>query len=418
MIDYKSALEKVFALHTFGIKLGLDNTIQFLNYLGNPQNSLSSYHIAGSNGKGSTAAFISSILQECGYTTGLYTSPHFVKFNERIKINGIQIDDDTIAEFVNTHEKIIDELKLTFFEVTTALAFKYFADCNVDFAVIETGLGGRLDATNVLNPVACVITSISLEHTNILGTTIPEIAFEKSEIIKPGAKVFIGRIPVDAEKKVEDKCKSTNCQLYKIEDYIQEKGDLVELYTEEIELIDWSIPLRGSYQKYNAALAGLVITKTLGLDDESLIKNGVSEVILNTGIQGRYEYMHTSPAVILDSAHNTEGIKAFVSEFKKESHKYDRKVLLFGAMKDKSISEMLEILFPEFDEIILTKINYERSADLAQLTEIADNLGKKVSTCDNAAESVMKFMSGQENDCLVVLGSMYLIGEIKAVLCK
>src|SRR5690606_14249316 len=144
-----------------------------------------------------------------------------------------------------------------------------------------------------------------------------------------------------------------------------------------IELIDWSIPLRGSYQKYNAALAGLVITKTLGLDDESLIKNGVSEVILNTGIQGRYEYMHTSPAVILDSAHNTEGIKAFVSEFKKESHKYDRKVLLFGAMKDKSISEMLEILFPEFDEIILTKINYERSADLAQLTEIADNLGKK-----------------------------------------
>lgn len=416
MIDYRQTLDKLFALHTFGIKLGLDNINKFLDYLGNPQNSLKCFHIAGTNGKGSTSAFIASILQENNYRVGLYTSPHFVKFNERIKINNIMIDDDYIVEFINMHEKFIDQAGLTFFEVTTAIAFQYFSDMNVDFAVIETGLGGRLDATNVLKPIACVITSISLEHTNVLGNSIEDIAFEKGEIIKKGAKVFIGRLPVEAENVIINKCIQTDNQLFKIEDYTQEKGNRIELYTEEVELIDWVNPLRGNYQKYNAALAGLVVTKSLQLDDHKMIKKGIKKVISNTGIQGRYEYFHIEPTVLLDSAHNPEGVAAFIEEFSKEAGHYKKKVLLFGVMRDKEISVMMKLLFPVFDEIFITKINYERSADIEQLSALAIELGAKVRICNNPVDCVQEFLNGNKQDCLVVLGSMYLLGEIKSAL--
>ncbi|MFO7524231.1 MAG: folylpolyglutamate synthase/dihydrofolate synthase family protein [Ignavibacteriaceae bacterium] len=416
MIDYHQTLDKLFALHTLGIKLGLDNIKIFLDYLGNPQNSLKCFHIAGSNGKGSTSAFIASILQEKNYRVGLYTSPHFVKFNERIKINNVMIDDDYIVEFINMHEKFIDQTGLTFFEVTTAIAFQYFSDMNVDFAVIETGLGGRLDATNVLEPVACVITSISLEHTNVLGNSIEDIAFEKSEIIKSGAKVFIGRLPAEAENIIINKCRQTNTQLFKIDDYTQQKGNRLELYTEEVELIDWVIPLKGNYQKYNAALAGLVVTKSLQLDDHIVIKNGIKEVISNTGIQGRYEYFHIEPTVLLDSAHNPEGVNAFIEEFSKEAVRYEKKVLLFGVMRDKEISFMMKLLIPVFDEILITKISYERSADIEQLSALAIELGAKVRICNNPVDCVQEFLNGNKKDCLVVLGSMYLLGEIKSSL--
>lgn len=418
MDTYKKALDKLFSLHTFGIKLGLDNITGFLDHIGNPQLKLKSIHIAGSNGKGSTAAFIASILQESNYKVGLYTSPHFVKFNERISINNVQINDDYIVKFISKYEKYIDEFKLTFFEVTTALAFQYFVEKKVDYAVIETGLGGRLDATNVLKPLACVITSISLEHTNILGSTIDKIAYEKAEIIKPGAKVFIGKLPSEAESVIEIKCNQIGSQLFKIEDYTQEKGDLVELYTEEIELIDWVIPLKGNYQKFNAALAGLVVTKIIELDDHEVIRKGIKNVIINTGIHGRYEYFHQNPAILLDSAHNPEGIKVFVNEFAKEAAQFEKRVLLFGAMRDKDISQMLSILIPLFDEIYITKINYERSATVEEIQSIADSLGAKVRVCPDPQECVNNFLQGSWKNCLVVLGSMYLIGEIKSAFIK
>ncbi|MDP3683322.1 MAG: Mur ligase family protein, partial [Ignavibacteria bacterium] len=199
-MNIESTLEKLYALQMFGMKLGLQNIRKFLQLLGNPQNNLKCFHVAGSNGKGSTASFIASILQTAGFKTGLYTSPHFVKFNERIRINGIEIEDEFIASFYNDHEQFINENKLTFFEVTTALAFTYFSEKKVKYAVIETGLGGRLDATNVLKPLAVVLTSISLEHTQYLGNTIEEIATEKAAIIKPKSKVFLGLLPEKADE--------------------------------------------------------------------------------------------------------------------------------------------------------------------------------------------------------------------------
>ncbi|HSL90842.1 MAG TPA: cyanophycin synthetase, partial [Ignavibacteriaceae bacterium] len=247
---------------------------------------------------------------------------------------------------------------------------------------------------------------------------IEAIAFEKGEIIKKGAGVFIGKLPSEAEAVIQKKCKQTNSQLYKIEDYTQEKGDLVELYTEEVELIDWIIPLRGNYQKYNAALAGLTVTKTIQLDDHGVIERGIKNVIVNTGIQGRYEYFHKNPTILFDSAHNPEGIQAFVNEFSKEANHYNKRVLLFGAMRDKAISDMLSILIPVFDEILITKMNYERSADIQEITAIADKLGAKVNVCRNPVDCVGEFMNGNKKNCLVVLGSMYLLGEIKFALTK
>ena len=412
----EQALTKLFALHTFGMKLGLDNIKNFLDHIGNPQDRLKVIHVAGSNGKGSTAAFLSSILQELGNKVGLYTSPHFVRYNERIKINGIEIPDEYVAGFVEKYDKFIEEHKLTFFEVTTAIAFQYFADENVDFAVIEAGLGGRLDATNVLTPVATVITSISLEHTHILGDTIEKIAIEKAGILKPGVPVFSGQLPPEAIKVIQDKCTKFDCKYFKLPDYIIKRKDSIELYTEEIELDDFTMPLRGIYQKYNAALAGLVVSKIFNTDDFLHIERGIRNVIKNIGLQGRYEFFNTRPDIIFDSAHNTDGVRNFLNEFKKDSKTYKKKMLLFGVMKDKSIKEMLFDLSKNFDEIRICDINYERAAKVEDLIKLAGEINVKVTTEGQPTEFIESFKGKDKDNCLVVLGSMYLLGEIKSKL--
>ncbi len=417
-MDVDTALKKLFALHTFGMKLGLDNIKEFLRVIGDPQDRIKTYHIAGSNGKGSTASFIASILTEAGYKTGLYTSPHFVKYNERIQIGGEQIPDDYLTKFLEEYDGYIEGHQLTFFEVTTALAFKYFADQKVDYAVIETGLGGRLDATNVLKPLAVIITSISLEHTNILGDTISKIAGEKAAIIKKGSVVFTGRLMPEALEVIEGRCRQEDCRLFKIEDYINEREHAVELYTEEIELDDWNMPLRGGYQKYNAALASLTVIKTLLLDDSHLIRRGIKNVIKNTGLQGRFEYYSHKPDIIFDSAHNPEGVESFLSEFKRDESKYRRKILLFGVMKDKQIKPMLEKLRVHFDEIRVTRVDYERSSSVEELQNIASESGLSVIPENDPVNFIKKFKDTEREDCLVVLGSMYLLGEIKTSIYK
>lgn len=415
-MDIKQSLEKLFSLHTLGIKLGLDNIRAFLDHIGNPQNSLKAFHIAGSNGKGSTSAFIASTLMEAGYKVGLYTSPHFVRFNERIIINGKYIEDEFIADFLNRHIEFIDKYKLTFFEVTTALAFEYFKTNKVDYAVIETGLGGRLDATNVLNPLACIITSISLEHTNILGDKISQIAFEKGEIIKPKTKVFIGKLSDIAEEVIEKKCNEVKAKLFRLEDYIIEKNDIVELYTEEIELQDWEIPLKGKFQRYNAALAVLAVTKTLDIDEPRIVYDGIKNVIKNTLIQGRYEYIRRQPYILLDSAHNPDGLKVFLDEFRYERKNYKKTSVLFSALKDKDIDSMIKLLKTQFDEYYITEINYERAEKLNDLKKRFDNNNIETVTITDKRKFLSEFLKGDKNNCLVVTGSMYLLGEIKSII--
>jgi dihydrofolate synthase/folylpolyglutamate synthase len=245
-MDVDSSLKKLFSLHNFGIKLGLDNTINFLNHLGNPQKVLKTIHVAGSNGKGSTASFIASVLQEFEYKTGLYTSPHFINFNERVQINGVKIGDDYIADFVTEHENYINKNELTFFEVTTALAFKYFLECGTDYCVIETGLGGRLDATNVLKPLSEVITTISLEHTNVLGNTLKQIAFEKAAIIKPNSKVFTGYLEPEAVLVIEEICKQSNSDLFQLKNFFTD-GSSLKIESNEIHFQNIELPLFSKY---------------------------------------------------------------------------------------------------------------------------------------------------------------------------
>jgi len=415
-MNIQQGLDKLYSLHTFGIKLGLENITRFMDIIGNPQDKLKTFHVAGSNGKGSTSAFIASILQEFKYKVGIYTSPHFVRFNERIKINNTEIPDNYVADFISTFEKHIDDLKLTFFEVTTAMAFKYFADQKVQYAVIETGLGGRLDATNVLEPCAVIITSVSLEHTAILGSTVDKIASEKAGIIKNKSKVFIGLLPEQAENVIEKKCAETNSSLFRLDDSINRTKDSIELYTEEIELDDWTMPLKGDYQKYNAALAGLAVSKILDITDFKHIQTGIKNVIKNTGIQGRYEFYNNMPDIIMDSAHNPESINSFLSEFSKDYKKYNKRALLFCAMKDKAVKEMLSAVSLYFDDIYVTHVNMERSCTIDDLTSIGKELGIKTQPVEKADEFVQQFRNREPKECLVVMGSMYLLGEIKTIL--
>ncbi|MFI5236911.1 MAG: bifunctional folylpolyglutamate synthase/dihydrofolate synthase [Ignavibacteriales bacterium] len=412
-MDIETSLKKLFSLHSFGIKLGLDNTFGFLNHLGNPQRELKTIHIAGSNGKGSTASFIASILQEFGFEVGLYTSPHFVRFNERVVINGKQIEDEYISSFISNNENYIDEHELTFFEVTTAMAFQYFKEMKTDYCVIETGLGGRLDSTNVLNPLAVVITTISLEHTNVLGSTLDQIAAEKAAIIKKESKVFAGFLQKEAMEVVEKKCEETKSNIYRLKDFVSVVDEKDSLFLNEDMQFGINPPLKGKYQIFNASLAALTVFKTFNFDDEKKYLSGISNVSRNTGLQGRYEYYHKDPTIIFDSAHNPEGIEAFLWEFEMEAGGYDRKVVIFGAMQDKNISAILKLLSSSFDEILVTEIKYERAAKTEEIKKLGEKLNIKCSIIREPVKYIQEFKSGNRDECLVVLGSMYLLGEIK-----
>lgn len=416
-MEIQSALDKLFSLHTFGVKLGLDNIQVFLDKIGNPQNKIKCFHIAGSNGKGSTASFITSILIQAGYKVGLYTSPHFVKFNERIIVNGKYIPDQYVADFLSKHEKYIDENKLTFFEVTTALAFEYFLAQKVDYAVIETGLGGRLDATNTIaKPLACIITAISLEHTNILGDKISLIAKEKGGIIKNNSKVFVGKLPKDADQVIEQICIEKKSKLIRLEDYLIEKNGNVELYSEEINLEDWTIPLQGKFQRYNAALATLTVAKTLLLDDPKVIYDGLKNVVKNSLIQGRYEIVSDKPKIILDSAHNPAGMSVFLSEFLNEKNKYKETYLLFSALKDKDISSMIKIISNTFDKVYVTDINYERKEQPENIIKLFIENGVNAELVLDKKKFLKQYLNKKSENCLVITGSMYLLGEVKSIL--
>ncbi|MCZ7604266.1 MAG: folylpolyglutamate synthase/dihydrofolate synthase family protein [Melioribacteraceae bacterium] len=415
-MNLEESLQKLFSLHQFGIKLGLEKPKQLFNHLSNPQNNLKCFHIAGSNAKGSVSSFITSILMEEGYKVGLYTSPHYVKFNERIRVNGQMIADEYIMSFMNELNEYININEPTFFELTTAMAFKYFAEQKVDFAVIETGLGGRLDATNVIDPIASVITTISLEHTNILGDTLKQIAYEKGEIIKRGRKSFIGLLTAEAQNVLINKANSVNSELYNLREVLQINKDSVTLIEGSKKINLYSTPLIGNYQLKNAALAIHTVINSISFKSYRSIYSGILNVIKNTGIQGRYEIFNENPKIILDSSHNEEGINNFISEFKNEKDNYNNREVIFGVMKDKDIKKMLLQFDNIFDKINITTFEYERAATIEQIKDIADSIGVKVNLIPDPVEYILRFKTETGKKCLVVLGSIYLLGQIKSKL--
>jgi len=405
-MNYKSALEKLFSLHQFGIKLGLENTVKLLKYIGDPHKHLKYFHIAGSNGKGSTSSFIASILMELGFRTGLYTSPHLVKFNERIRINGIMIDDDYVVNFMNSVEDYIGENEVTFFELTTAMAFKYFYDMKVEYCVIETGLGGRLDSTNVINPFISIITTISLEHTNILGNSIEEIAAEKGGIIKKNIPVITGLLPNEAIDVLITKAKNLSAPVYQLKNYLVQRDNSVSLNIDDVINL-YSLPLKGYHQFINATLAISAIKIVFKNFSNEKIFKGLKNVINNSGIQGRYELFSKSPLIIFDSAHNIEGVQSFINEYKKLNiPKVDSKII-FAVMKDKEYNAMLN-----FNYFYFSTVDYERAEDPAKLKQIADSLSID-SEITLTPEIIINNHRIKGGNSLIVLGSIYFLGEIK-----
>lgn len=412
-MNLEEALQKLFSLHQFGIKLGLENIEKLIEYLGNPEKKLKAIHIAGSNGKGSTASFISSLLQESGFRVGLYTSPHLIRFNERIRINGEMISDEYVLDFMNEVDSYIDNYSPTFFELTTALAFKYFSEQEVDYIVIETGLGGRLDATNVLNPLVSVITTISEEHTNILGTDLTSIAIEKGGIIKRGKKVVLGILDDEPKFALINKAKEFNSRYYLLEDFVEYFDDSILFKYSNDQIMITDLNLKGQHQLENAALSILTIS-VLGLTiTNTQILKGLKKVVENTGIQGRYEIANQFPMLIFDAAHNIEGVDEFIREFKRDSDKYSERIVIYGSMKDKSYSKILKSLDSSFDKIFITEINYERVAKIEEIVMEASLLGITAIPMKEPEKFISEFLKGDKSGCLVVLGSIYIMGEIK-----
>jgi dihydrofolate synthase/folylpolyglutamate synthase len=408
-----STLEKLFSLHQFGVKLGLDNIKNLLHHIGHPEKQLSTFHLAGSNGKGSTASFMASILMESGFKTGLYTSPHYVEFNERIRINREIIPNEYIVEFVEDLWDYIEENSVTFFEVTTAMAFKYFADNKVDLAVIETGLGGRLDATNVLDPLASVITSISLEHTNILGNSIISVAEEKAGIFKEYKKIFTGYLPVPVQDLYKKKAAAGNIEIYFLDEFSSRQTGHLKVNIGNGILNLYQTPLRGDHQLANCALAALTLDKTVESLKPWHILKGIDNLISNSGVQGRYEIYSKTPRVIFDSAHNEDGVEAFISEFMHESKNFSRTSLIIGMMKDKSADKILVKLADYFDDIFVTSIDYERAFSSEELLNIAKDSGIEVLSLAKPEKFISDFIGRISDECLVILGSIYLLGDIK-----
>lgn len=411
-MNLNTALDKLFSKKQMGVKLGLENIQKLLTHIGNPEKKLKAFHIAGSNGKGSTSSFLASMLMESGYKTGLYTSPHLVKFNERIRINGFEITDEYIADFINSIDGYIDKEEPTFFEITTAMAFKYFADHELDYCVIETGLGGRLDATNTLNPLASIITTISLEHTRILGDTLSQIAGEKAGIIKASTPVFLGKMPSEAKHKIEEIAREKDSRIFDIEKYSSSKGNNFAMQNDSINLNLYKLPLIGKYQFYNAGLAALTISEILQVDSESILR-GIKNVLLNSGLKGRFEIFNENPAVIFDSAHNEEGIEAFLEAFTLKYYKIKHKEIIFGAMADKNLEIITKMLAGKFDKYFVTTIDFERAATTEELEKHFNKHGISPEVLINPAEYISKFVKDKKDSSLVVLGSIYVLGNIK-----
>ncbi len=404
----QKVLDYLYGLERFGIKLGLDVVKELLTKLGNPQDKFKSVHIAGTNGKGSTACFLDSILRVSGKNVGLYTSPHLINFNERIRINGKKISDFDLARLTIKIKEVCEknEIHATFFEFTTIIAFLYFAENNIDYAIIETGLGGRLDATNVLNPEISVITNIDIDHTKHLGETKEKIAVEKAGIIKKNSLVVTGEQDSSLLDIFRNACKEKESELYVLNEELS--FDLVtsDLMGQEFFLTgiiegNFFIKMLGAHQVKNAALA--ILTANLLEIFKSYIQEGLS----NAYWSGRLEIIKEEPLIIVDCAHNLAGIKELVNFVKRIDKK---KILLLGTSEDKEISKMLELLIPLFDKVVLAQGNY-KPASLDLLEKEVRKYCSEVYAYSDLKGAITKSLELTE-EMLVITGSIYLVGDV------
>jgi dihydrofolate synthase/folylpolyglutamate synthase len=428
-MGYAETLKYLYGLQKFGIKLGLRNTRSLLASVGNPEREFPSIHIAGTNGKGSTAAMIASILQAAGYTVGLYTSPHLVNFVERIRVNGQSIEDRRVATYVLRLKPKVNELKCTFFEVTTAIAFLYFADVQVDIAVIETGLGGRLDATNVLQPLLSIITNIGLEHTEHLGRTLGHVAREKAGIIKQGTPCLVGELDHSARASTRDVATRRAAKLISATrissfEIIQEdlSGIRLNLKTPKRVYGNLFVNLGGKFQAENARLAVLA-AELVGMDKSRLDRSGNRFVIKprhvcagfrrirqNTGFRGRLEVIRKKPRVVLDVAHNAEAVHCLADSL--ESLSLRNLIVVFGVMKDKNFEEMIRTLSRVSAALIAVTPKIDRALDARVIARVAQAFKMNVLNAGMVGKGIaMATQAAGKSDTILITGSHYVVGE-------
>lgn len=379
-------------------KKDLTNTLALSEHLKNPEKKFKSIHVAGTNGKGSTSHMLASILQEAGYKVGLYTSPHLKDFRERIKINGTCISKQFVIGFIKRNTSFLNEHSLSFFEMTVGMAFDYFAKQKVDVAVIEVGLGGRLDSTNIITPEVSVITNIGLDHTQFLGDTLEQIAFEKAGIIKNKIPIVIGETQKETKPVFERISKEKEAPIY-FADALKSK-----LYESD---------LKGAYQKHNIKTVLATISelrkKGYKIPEQNII-SGLKHVIKNTGLQGRWQMLQMHPKVIADTAHNKDGLTYTMNQLKTELH--DKLHLVLGFVNDKNLDTIID-LFPKKASYYLCKPNVQRGLDVNVLKDYFVSKNYKVDAYNSVVEAFeMAKQKATTNDLIYVGGSTFVVAEI------
>lgn len=402
-------------------KVGLDNTIALLELLGNPHRNFMSVHVAGTNGKGSTSHMLASIFQEAGYKTGLYTSPHLRDFRERIRINGEMIPEEHVVDFIAKHQEEFEKIGLSFFEMTVGMAFDYFSNEHVDIAIVEVGMGGRLDSTNLITPELSVITNIGLDHVQFLGDTLEKIAHEKAGIIKEGIPVVIGETQPETHQVFEDKANACHSPLYFADQIFDcDKVHIESLYKQEYDI--WKdnelyleaceIPLMGNYQKKNLTTvmcAADLLRKKFELTDDDL-RNGIANVIRNTHLMGRWQILNNDPLTIADTGHNVDGIREVIGQLAEMT--YSKLHFVIGMVNDKDIDHVLQLL-PHSCEYYFCKADIPRGLDANILAEKAFEYGLRGKVYDSVRDAYQSAVNAASFDDVVFIGgSNFTVAEV------
>ena len=405
-------------------KKDLTNTITLCEHLGNPHLKFKSIHVAGTNGKGSVSHMLAAILQTAGYNTGLYTSPHLKDFRERIKVNGDEISEKFIIAFTEKIKPLIEEIEPSFFEITVAMAFDYFAEQKVDVAVVEVGLGGRFDSTNIITPELSVITNIGWDHMNILGDSLGKIAFEKAGIIKHDVPVVIGQTLPETRSIFNNIAAEKNAPLHlateerNVAGWEWEKHELVVEVAEQgkTDHKKYHLDLPGIYQSKNllTVLEACSVLNELGYKlNEDEIRHGLQKTKKITGLHGRWEVIHENPTIILDVGHNEDGIKQIVQQIELTKH-HDLHIVI-GMVKDKEIDTVLSLL-PHSANYYFTQAHIPRALPAETLKEKAGEFNLYGKTMTDVNEAIKEAKAkAHKDDLILVCGSVFLVGEVNSI---
>ena len=419
-MTYSSAVAYLYRLQKHGIKLGLATMTALMARLGMPQTRYRTLHIAGTNGKGSTAAMAAALLQVAGYRVGLYTSPHLVEFRERICVNGEMIAESQVAQLTEQLQTLCQpDLSPTFFEYTTAMAFQHFADSGVDVAVLEVGLGGRFDATNVVTPMACAVTTISLDHQEYLGTTCSSIAFEKAGIIKPGVPVVLGRLEDDAWRTIEQVARERQAPVFRLNKDFRTEGEWPQQFSYRglgMQYDGLTCTLEGRHQLDNAACA-LALLGAAAPQGIAVTAEAVRAGLRAVNWAGRLEVVDRRPTILLDGAHNPAAATALADYLmhSDRSHPFRPVVLVLGMMRDKDHRDFVEPLRGLVDEVVLTQADLPRSATAQELRALLEGLLPHTHVVPSLSDAIALARQLATPDGLVcVTGSLMLVGECKA----